>query len=129
MEQIKNLSPFLLLLLLLLLLFNSCDSAEGKYKELYQQQLAVTDTLQTRINELSNKIDLIWLMSKTKIDSLNTIIVIKDGEIFRLNNIIASFNCDSAAIIRSFHETQLMPYLFIPLNNKLNQIIDSLNRR
>lgn len=119
-----------LLLYILFFLFiasnTGCDTAQANYRELYYKQVFITDSIKTVLMEQINTISTV---ANRKIDSLKTIETNQKATIAYLNNIIANFQCDSAAIIRYFNTTQLHPYLFVPLNQRLTEIIDSLNRR
>lgn len=116
-----------------ILLIAGCDVAEARYKTLYEKQVAINDTLQTQIEDLFDEVDQVFQLANRKIDSLNTVIEVKNGiitslnyEIIRLNDVIANY--DTAQVIRNFSR-ELDIYLFHPLHLRITQIVDSLNRR
>ena len=114
---------------LLFISLNGCDTTQADYKQKFEYQVSVNDTLRMKADTLTAKVEYIWRVHKIQKDSLNGIITLKNQEITSLNFIIANFKCDSVAIFRNWSVTVLDPYLFVPLNKRLNQIIDSLNRK
>ena len=119
MKLLSTLGVVVFLLVLLTISFN-CDTAVANpYQALYEKQIVITDSIKT---VLMAQVNLVSLISNRKIDSLKTI---EYGLRYQLANVA----CDSAAIIRNHHVTQTTPYLFVPLNQRLTEIIDSLNRK
>lgn len=107
-------------LLLVIVMVSSCDNTSANpFQKLYYDQIVITDSVRT---VLMAQINMVSTVSNRKIDSLKSIEQ-------SLRNQIANFTCDSAAIIRYHYQTAITPYLFIPLNQRLTEIIDSLNQK
>lgn len=105
-----------------ILLVSGCDSTDASvYKAKYEEQLQINDSLQIKYQEVLDKVNLIFFLANQKVDSLKLIES-------NLRFIISTFSCDTTAILHN-HFKDYDKYLWIPLNNRLNYIIDSLNRR
>lgn len=100
-----------------------CDTSQATpYKELYEQQLIVNDSL--KIHFLDT-IDQLSFVANKKIDSLKGV----ESQLrVDLYNCQQAAVCDTGAILRAYGE-ELNQYLFIPLNSRLVEIIDSLNTK
>lgn len=100
-----------------------CDVADASvYKAKYEAQVQVNDSLKTYFE---GKVTEISTIAHRKIDSLRVIEGQLRVDLLACQNTVA---CDTGAIIRSYGN-ELTQYLFNPLNDRLNQVIDSLNRR
>lgn len=124
-ELLKDTIVFLVgTLFFCILYFNTsgCDSASANpFQQLYYQQVATTDSLRAyftgKVNEIST-------ISNRKIDSLRQVEAQLRVDLLACQGTV----CDTGAVLRAYG-TELEQYLFIPLNNRINQVIDSLNRR
>lgn len=98
-----------------------CDTAQANpYQALYEKQIVINDSLQIKYKQILDKVNLIFVTTTWKIDSLK-------GVETDLRFIVSNFSCDSAAIVR-FHLKDYDEYLWIPLNDRLDYILDSLKK-
>ena len=90
------------LLFALCTLLPSCDNAQAEpYREMYEKQIVVSDSLRSKIDLLKERIDLIYNTSIWKIDSLKNIIDQKDAFIIQQDSIITNASRDFQVFLDS----------------------------
>ena len=89
-------------MLLFLGIQNGCDDMKADaYKNLYEKQVAVTDSLMIKAQILQSNIDQLYAVSSAKIDSLKGVGSILQTKISNLNNKIDSLTIFYADITRA----------------------------
>ena len=87
------LTTYCILLTGFFFLLHSCDSSRANpYKEMYEQQVVVNDSLQAKITLLDQRLDLIYNASVQKIDSLKNAVAQKNIQIAQKDSIINMLN-------------------------------------
>lgn len=102
-----------LIILGLTLIYYGCDTADAKYKPLYEQQILVTDSLQIKNAQINANLDNLKTTAFHIIDSLK--------------NKIATMP-DSTYWINIYYKTRTEP-LLNALNERIVNIVDSLKKR
>lgn len=105
----------------------SCGSSNSILEIRLERSLQENDSLKIKTAELLQKIDSLSSSYQNKIFVLLFDKKILLDSIVSLNLFMKNF--DSLTVIKNFWNYSLWPYLFLPLNTKLDFIIDSLNRK
>ena len=108
----------------LLLTFYSCDTAKADpYKEKYEHQVIVNDSLQAEINLLGERLDLIYTTSIRKIDSLKNVIYRQNSLITEQDSIINNSHRDFQVFLDS------LEYDLEHLSNQALQNLINIQKR
>ena len=98
----KKLLVLYSLLFALCALLTSCDNVQAEpYREMYEKQIVVSDSLRSKIDLLEERMDLIYTTSIRKIDSLKTIIESKNVMIEEKDSIIINASKDFQVFLDS----------------------------
>jgi hypothetical protein len=90
------------LLFTLCALLPSCDNAQAEpYREMYEKQIVVSDSLRSKIDLLEERMELVYDISIRKIDSLKNIIDQKDVLIVQQDSIITNASRDFQVFLDS----------------------------
>jgi hypothetical protein len=105
----------------------SCGSSISICEVLLERELQVNDSLKIKTGELLTKIDSVSNAYQNKI----FLLILEKKVLLDSINFLKSFyeNFDTLTVIQNFWNYSLWPYLFLPLNSRLDFIIDSLNRK
>lgn len=106
-------------------LSTGCGSSAHVSDLLLERYIQKSDSLQIRTDELLIKIDSLSKSYQTKI----FLLILSNQVLLDSINILKTFpgNFDTLQVIQNFWNYSLWPYLFLPLNQRLDFIIDSLN--